>query len=114
LLLFCFEKYAHLGISGMNELDRPEPNPESSPDQVPYGKLEMGRDRKFWIALGAFGILAAVIWFTLGEGTVFAFGRPVEIRLIPLFVIGTFVLRTIVAHKADKIRRSSGDEAGKL
>jgi hypothetical protein len=98
----------------MNELDRQEPNPESSPDGVPREKLGMGQDQKFWIALGAFGVLAAVIWFTLGEGTVFAFGRPVEIRFIPLFVIGTFVLRTIVAHEADKIRRRSGNEAGKL
>jgi len=98
----------------MNELDGPEPNPVSSPDRVPGQELGMGRGQKFWIAMGAFGVLAAVIWFTLGEGTVFAFGRPVEIRLIPLFVIGTFVLRTIVAHEADKIRRRSGSETGKL
>ena len=71
-------------------------------------------EQKFWPAMGLYTILAAVIWFTLGEGTVFAFGRPVEIRLIPLFVIGTFVLRALVAREADKIRRRSEDEAGTL
>ncbi len=71
-------------------------------------------ERKFWPAMALYAILAVVIWFTLGEGTVFAFGRPVEIRLIPLFVIGMFVLRSMVAREADKIRRRSEEEAGKL
>jgi hypothetical protein len=68
-----------------------------------------GTDRKFWIALGLYGILAVVIWFTLGEGTVFVLGRRIEIRWIPLFVIGTFVFRTYIAREAEKIRRG-GDK----
>ena len=68
-------------------------------------------ERKFWTALGLYGILAAAIWFTLGEGTILVHGRPVEIRLIPLFVIGTFALRTWVAREAEKIRRRGQDEA---
>ncbi len=71
-------------------------------------------DRKFWIALGLYGILGLGVWFTLGEGTTFVFGRPVEIRLIPLLVLGTFVFRTVMAREADKIRRRSSEEAGKL
>jgi len=67
-------------------------------------------ERKFWIALGLFGILAVVIWFTFGDGTVFVFGRQIEIRWIPLFIIGTFVFRTVMAHEADKIRRSSENQ----
>ena len=63
-------------------------------------------DRKFWIAMSLFGILAAVIWFTFGDGTVIVLGRQIEMRWIPLFVIGTFVFRTIMAREADKIRRS--------
>ena len=72
---------------------------------------ESRTERKFWTALVLYGILAAVIWFTLGEGKVLAFGRPVEIRLIPLFVVGMFVLRTWVAREAEKVRRRGGDEA---
>jgi hypothetical protein len=100
----------------MRELDRPESNPGLNPGQERKlsSKPDSKQGQKFWTAMGAFGILAAVIWFTLGEGTVFAFGRPVEIKLIPLFVIGMFVLRTLVAREADKIRRRSEDEAGKL
>ena len=78
----------------------------SSPDS----SLGSSRDRKFWMALGLYGVLAAAIWFTLGEGTVFVFGRQVELRLIPLFVVGTFVFRTAMAREADKIRRRSLDE----
>ena len=73
------------------------------------------RDRKFWIALALFGILAVGIWFTFGEATVFVFGRQVQLRLIPLFVVATFVFRTVMAREADKIRRkSAGDWQGKL
>ncbi len=71
---------------------------------------ERTRDGKFWIALALFGFLAGVIWFTLGEGRVFVFGRQVEIRWIPLFVIGSFVFRTVMAREADKIRRRSAEE----
>ena len=62
-------------------------------------------ERKFWAALGLYAILAVVIWFTLGEGTTLVFGKPVAIRAIPLFVIGMFVFRTVMAREADKIRR---------
>ena len=73
-----------------------------------------GRERKFRIALLLYGILALAIWFSFGESRVFAFGRQIELRWIPLFVIGTFAFRTYIAREADKIRRSSEDEAGKL
>jgi hypothetical protein len=64
-------------------------------------------ERKFWIALGLYGALAVLVWFTLGEGKTFVFGRLVEIRWIPEFVLGMFVFRTYVAWEADKIRRGS-------
>ena len=80
-------------------------------------------DRKFWIALGLYGILAGLAWFTLGDDKVFvpwfdlsdwkmvAVSRPVQIRLIPLIVLGGFALRTVLARQAEKIRRDgdSGD-----
>ena len=65
------------------------------------------RERKFWIAMGMYGALAVLVWFTLGEGTASVLGRRIEIRWIPLFVLGTFVFRTWVAREADKIRRRS-------
>ena len=63
--------------------------------------------RKFWIALGLYGVLAVLVWFTLGEGKTLVFGRLVEIRWIPEFVLGMFVFRTYMAHEANKIRRGN-------
>ncbi len=66
-------------------------------------------DRKYRVALVLYGVLALLVWFTVGEGRILVSGRPVELRLIPILIIGTFALRTIVAHKADKIRRQKGE-----
>ena len=63
-------------------------------------------DKRFRWALVLYGVLGLLVWFTMGEGKVLVQGRPVELRLVPLIVIGGLVLRTVVAHKAEKIRRS--------
>jgi hypothetical protein len=68
-------------------------------------------ERRYPIALALYGVLAVLVWFTVGEGTIIVFGRPVELRMIPLLIIGTFALRTVVARQADRIRRD-GDEGG--
>ena len=47
----------------------------------------------------------------MGEGKVFVVGKPVELRLVPLIIIGGLALRTVLARQADKIRRG-GDEGG--
>jgi hypothetical protein len=60
--------------------------------------------RRFWLALGMYAVLAAIIWFTMDAGKVDLFGKPVELRLVPLIIIGGLALRTVLAVKADKIR----------
>ena len=62
-------------------------------------------DRKFWVAMALYAVLAALAWFTMGEGSVLVDGRPVEIRLVPLIVIGGLALRTVLAQQAERIRR---------
>ena len=62
-------------------------------------------NRKFWTALVLYGILGLLVWFTMGEGKVFVLGKPVELRLLPLIVIGGLALRTVLARSAEKIRR---------
>jgi hypothetical protein len=61
-------------------------------------------DRKYWVALVLYAGLAVLSWFTL-DGRISVGGRLVELRLIPLVIIGAFALRTMVAMKAEKIRR---------
>ena len=60
--------------------------------------------RKFRIAMVLYAILAAVSWFTL-DGEIPVGGRLVELKLIPLVIIGGCALRTVAAMKAEKIRR---------
>ena len=66
-------------------------------------------ERKFWIAMALYGVLALLAWFTMDASKVMVMGRPVELRLVPLIVIGWLALRTVLALQADKIRRS-GDK----
>jgi hypothetical protein len=65
-------------------------------------------DRKFWVALVLYAILAALSWFTL-DGKIPIGGRLVELKLIPLVIIGGFALRTVLAMKAENIRRAAQD-----
>jgi hypothetical protein len=62
-------------------------------------------ERKARIALGLYGFLAVLAWLTL-DGTVLVDGRPVELRLVPLVVLGGLVVKTLLALKAEKIRRA--------
>ncbi|MGA9062506.1 MAG: hypothetical protein WB341_12665 [Terracidiphilus sp.] len=62
-------------------------------------------DRKYWAAMAMFAVLAALVWLTMGEGYVLVLGRPVELRLVPLVIIGGLALRTMIARHEEKIRR---------
>ena len=62
-------------------------------------------ERKFWVALGLYAVLGVLVWFTMGDGRVLVMGKPVELRLVPLMILGGLALRTVVALQADKIRR---------
>jgi hypothetical protein len=62
-------------------------------------------ERRYPVALAMYGALAVLVWFTIGEGAVMLFGRPVEVRWVVLFILGMFVFRTVMARQADRIRR---------
>ncbi len=64
-------------------------------------------ERRFPIALALYAVLALLVWFTMGEGQVRVFGKPVELRLVPLVVIGGLAVRTVLARQADRIRREN-------
>jgi hypothetical protein len=62
-------------------------------------------DKRFPVALALYALLGVLVWFTMGEGNVLVYGKPVEMRLIPLIIIGGLALRTVLARSAEKIRR---------
>jgi hypothetical protein len=62
-------------------------------------------ERRYPIALAMYGVLAVLVWFTIGEGAVQLLGRPVEVRWVVLFILAMFVFRTVMAMQADRIRR---------
>jgi hypothetical protein len=64
------------------------------------------------LALALYAVLGLLVWFTMGEGKILVHGRLVEMRLVPLIVIGGLALRTVVARQAEKIRRQDGRVSG--
>jgi hypothetical protein len=62
-------------------------------------------ERRFPLALAMYAALALLVWFTMDAGKVLVWGRPVELRLVPLIIIGGLALRTILVRQADRIRR---------
>jgi hypothetical protein len=62
--------------------------------------------RKYRVALLLYAILATLSWFTL-DGKIPVGGRLVELRLVPLVIIGGLALRIVVAMKAEKIRQEN-------
>ena len=78
------------------ELDRKMKGLESTGSEL---------DRKYWIALALYAVLAVLAWFTVGEGTILIKDRPVELRWLPMIVLGGMALKTVLARHAEKIRR---------
>ena len=75
------------------------------------GRTGSEMDRKFWVALALYAVLAILIWFTMDAGKIPIYGRPVDLRLVPLVVIGALALRTVIARQAGRIRRGTDPES---
>ena len=91
----------------------PQPDERKEVSTVVRQTERTGSDleRRFPVALGLYLILAALVWFTMGEGKVLVMGKLVEMRLVPLIVIGGLALRTVLARQADRIRRSGDGQS---
>ena len=74
-------------------------------DRVEAAKKDSTMSKRYPVALFLYVMLGVLVWFTVGDGTVLVLHHRVEMRWIPLFVIGTFVLRTVLARQAERIRR---------
>jgi hypothetical protein len=91
----------------------PQPDERKEVSTVVRQTERTGSDleRRFPVALGLYLVLAALVWFTMGEGKVLVMGKLVEMRLVPLIVIGGLALRTVLARQADRIRRSGDGQS---
>ncbi|MGA3128650.1 MAG: hypothetical protein ABSD13_18280 [Candidatus Korobacteraceae bacterium] len=79
----------------------------------------MARAKRFWIAMGAFVLLGALEWNTLGAETIRVVngpdGRPlldVSIRGVALAVLALFAFRSWIHHRREILeeRSRSGQE----
>ena len=89
---------------------REEPGAGIQADSEREGLRSSGHDLagKYRAALILYAVLAALSWFTL-DGKILIRGQVVELRMVPLIIIGGLVLRTMLAMKAEKIRRAGED-----
>ena len=90
---------------------RQSPQPE---EQSGGNGMRSGSDlrRRFPLAIAMYAVLAVLVWFTMDAGKVDVFGKPVDLRLVPLIVIGGLALRTVLAVQADKVRHDGRDVSG--
>ena len=88
---------------------------QQAPAETDLKRPERGAadlDRRFPVALVLYAALAVLVWFTMDKGNVLVMGKPVEIRWIPLIVIGGLAVRTVLARSAERIRRGGDGENG--
>src|SRR6185437_4097850 len=68
-------------------------------------------NRKYWVALALYSVLAILVWFTMDAGKIPVFGRSVDLRLVPLVVIGALAVKTVLARQAERFRRGAVSES---
>ena len=61
-------------------------------------------EKKYRVAMLLYAGLAILSWFTL-DARIPVGGRLVELKFVPLIIIGGLALRTMVAMRAERIRR---------
>jgi hypothetical protein len=94
------------GLENEARLDR-EPVDEAGRDQAKRSGSDL--EKRYPLALALYAVLAALVWFTMDAEKVLIHGKPVDLRLVPLVIIGGLALRTVLALQADKIRRGEKD-----
>ena len=67
-------------------------------------------EKKYRVALVLYAGLAVLSWFTL-DARIPVGGRLVELKFVPLIIIGGLALRTMVAMKAERIRQKDSEAA---
>jgi hypothetical protein len=74
-------------------------------EQRPVMREGSDLQRRYPVALALYAVLAVLAWFTMDADKVLINGNWVDLRLLPLIGLGGLAVRTILAAKADRIRR---------
>ena len=69
----------------------------------------MTGERKFYVALGMYALLAVLVWTTLSYTPIRIEGREIDFRVIPSLILGMFALRTILFRQAERVRAQHRD-----
>ena len=70
----------------------------------------MGQDKKFWIAMAAYAVLAVLAWATMTSDGVRVAGNGISMRGLVWILLGFFAARTVLHWRAEKIRAERGEQ----
>ena len=69
----------------------------------------MDRDKKFWIAMAVYAVLAVLAWTTMTNDGIQVAGNGISLRGLVLILLGFFAARTVLHWRAEKIRGERGE-----
>ncbi len=69
----------------------------------------MDQDKKFWIAMTLYAVLAALAWMTMTNQGIQVAGNGISLRGLVLILLGFFAARTVLHWRAEKIRAERGE-----
>jgi len=64
----------------------------------------MGQQKRFFVAMGAYAVLALLAWFVMDASTVPVGSGQLSLRGLTLILLGFFAARTILHWNADRIK----------
>jgi hypothetical protein len=72
----------------------------------------MDKQKRLGVALAIYAVLGITAWLTMSaEPVPLGSNRQVSFRLFTLMILAFFVMRTLLAWKADQIRMKDADAA---
>jgi len=69
----------------------------------------MDQNKKFWIAMALYAVLALLAWMTLTSHGLQVAGNGISLRGLVLILLGFFAARTVLHWRADRIRTERGE-----
>ena len=65
-----------------------------------FSEVHMDQQKRFWIAMGVYAVLAVLVWLTMDGSTVAIGSGGISFRGLTLAVLGFFAVRTVLLWRA--------------